>query len=202
MAASKKQEILDGTRRYLREDHARDPAANPAEIKAIATHLGLARGTFYNWLRKDDPEIRALVQEIEDADEASARRGAKAVFALDPEDAGAAAGASTRELERELREGIERVVWAMRGFVSLVEQSSGVAESPLHLAELDAKLTQCRAIYRDLQAPYTEWLARRAAGMPVSGEPEAGDPDVADQQAYLNLDLPDLDGETEGPNDG
>lgn len=161
MSASKKDEIVARTTEYLDTKHALDPIAYPAEIKAIAQHLGIARGTFYNWLRKDDAEMRQLVRRIEDADKAAAdgRRGAPG--ASQARTGAPSSHTSLAEVERELGEGFRRVVWAMRGFVSLIEASESVAEAPLYMAELDAKLSQCRAIYHDLKVPYGEWLRRR-----------------------------------------
>src|SRR4051794_7675040 len=101
MPPSKTTYVLEESRRYLREKHARDPERFPAQIKAIAAEIGVARGAFY----KPDPAIAALVREIEQADN-DAKRGGP-VLALTAE-AHATGGShvSLPELERQIREGL------------------------------------------------------------------------------------------------
>ncbi len=179
MAASAKEELIRRTDEYLTVDHVHDPVKHPAEIKAIAAKIGVARGTFYNWLRKGDPEIEALVKRIEAADEkAKAARG-KPSLDLSSPSASVTAGLSDAELEREIGDGLRRAAWAMKGFVSTVERASDIAEAPLLMAELDAKVRTLGAIYRELETgPYQEWrtrqLAPRAATPARAGDDHQG----------------------------
>ena len=161
----------------------------PAEIKAIADEIRVSRGTFYNWLKKGDDDVGKLIKRIEAADHKAKTGGGKSGHTASAAGRELAPAVSMGELEREIREGLARVVWEMRGLVSLMENASDVVEAPLHMAELDAKLSRCRAIYHRLEAPCLEWKAQRARSG-TSAPQLALPPGTAAQPLDLFLDGP------------
>ena len=180
MSVSAKDELIALATAYLTGVHLASPEEYPAEIKAIAAHIGKSRGTFYNWIKKGDPEVQALVKQIENADNLAKAAAGKRALVPSDDHGGTESTLSTTELERELREGLARVAWAMRGFLSAFDWSEGVDEAPLLLADLDAKLRICGAVYRDLDAPYQEWMRRRRDPIPVAAAPGSGPPPQLD----------------------
>lgn len=157
--ALNKQDVIERARAYLRDLHAKDPVRHPATVKAIAAHLDVSRGTFYNWIKKGDPDIDQLVKDIEQAD--GDVRGAPSSLSLRSEHAPAAQVASTAELEREMLEALNSIAWKMRSFVSMVDNMESTAEAPAIVKQMEATLRQINAAANDLTVPYGVWYDRK-----------------------------------------
>lgn len=185
MAASKKTQLITAADAYLAGKHRDDPVAFPAEVKAIAAHIGMSRQTLYNWLNKGDPEIATLVERIEAADHAARTGHGKAGLALSPPGTSPMSDVSDAELARELREGLARAVWAMKQLTATVERTDGDHDTPLLMADFEKTLQTLRAIHADLSAPAAEQYRRRRQGRldgPSEEPPPApgGDPTLWD----------------------
>jgi hypothetical protein len=179
MAASKKTQLIAATDAYLGGKHREDPVAFPAEVKAIASHIGMARQTLYNWLNKGDPDIAALVEHFEAADRAARTGHGKAALTLTAPGAASMGEVSDAELARELREGFARAVWAMKQFTATVERTDGDHDTPLLMADFEKTLQTLRAIHADLSAPAAEQYRRRRRAR-LEGGPGVAPPPPTD----------------------
>lgn len=160
MANSKKGDLLAKVTEYLMQ-HDRDPVAYPVDIKRIALHVGLARGTFYNWLKKADPEVQALFARIETAQEKARTTGGHTAVLTPASGPGSYATLSDPELARELEEGMRRAVNLSRQIIGVVERTTDVVEAPAVLAELHHRARMLNVLAADLEAPTAEIDRRR-----------------------------------------